>query len=277
MFQIFIFMFAVVTIGTLSFYGQKLKKGTVKAGLSKASKVIYKTGDDKKCELLGYTFGYLIAKNSDLNNPFLYKYIWDTAYSQKFNKTQITGFFSYFNKGKNSDDAFIENLFSECAFIWEKDRSEIALFNILICILFYDNFLTMREKNTFFKIAKWMKIGNQTATQIFNSYLKKYKFIYNEESGNYISTYKFSSPENNKAGHLTGNMDQNIQEAYLFLNIDENASAIEAETAYRNLLKSYVPKQTEIASLPAEMADRYLEICNTIEKAWNLIKQYRHW
>ena len=151
------------------------------------------------------------------------------------------------------------------------------MFNILICILFYDNFLTMREKNTFFKIAKWMKIGNQTATQIFNSYLKKYKFIYNEESGNYISTYKFSSPENNKAGHLTGNMDQNIQEAYLFLNIDENASAIEAETAYRNLLKSYVPKQTEIASLPAEMADRYLEICNTIEKAWNLIKQYRHW
>jgi hypothetical protein len=183
-FGYYIFLFLVVIfVASLSIQIKDLKKGTVrKFLLSSFKKIVYKTGSDKKCEFLGYSLGYLTGKNSSLNNHFIYKYVWDLAYSQEFNPVQIESFFKFFNKGKQMQEEDIAALVHSHRGVWDSRTVRMGLFNTLVGILFFDNVLTVREKNTFFKFAKWMKISSTDAEKLLKVFLKKYNFVYREET-----------------------------------------------------------------------------------------------
>ena len=177
-FGYYIFLFLVVIfVASLSIQIKDLKKGTVrKFLLSSFKKIVYKTGSDKKCEFLGYSLGYLTGKNSSLNNHFIYKYVWDLAYRQEFNPVQIESFFKFFNKGKQMQEEDIAALVHSHRGVWDSRTVRMGLFNTLVGILFFDNVLTVREKNTFFKFAKWMKISSTDAEKLLKVFLKKYNF-----------------------------------------------------------------------------------------------------
>lgn len=287
-FGYYIFLFLVVIfVASLSIQIKDLKKGTVrKFLLSSLKKIVYKTGSDKKCEFLGYSLGYLTGKNSSLNNHFIYKYVWDLAYRQEFNPVQIESFFKFFNKGKQMQEEDIAALVHSHRGVWDSRTVRMGLFNTLVGILFFDNVLTMREKNTFFKFARWMKISSTDAEKLLKVFLKKYNFVYREETETYISTYNFTGNVGSVANQYekfftetddAPAMPREISNAYLFLDIDVNAAPADARRMYTDLAERYKHGSESSGKLDEEQRKLHREICEHIDRAWNIIREYRNW
>ena len=265
-FGYYIFLFLVVIfVASLSIQIKDLKKGTVrKFLLSSFKKIVYKTGSDKKCEFLGYSLGYLTGKNSSLNNHF----------------------FKFFNKGKQMQEEDIAALVHSHRGVWDSRTVRMGLFNTLVGILFFDNVLTMREKNTFFKFARWMKISSTDAEKLLKVFLKKYNFVYREETETYISTYNFTGNVGSVANQYekfftetddAPAMPREISNAYLFLDIDVNAAPADARRMYTDLAERYKHGSDSSGKLDEEQRKLHREICEHIDRAWNIIREYRNW
>lgn len=250
------------------------------------------TRNDQKCVFMGKVFGYLFSKNSTDERTQIYQYIWNIGNKQGFNKVQTRKFFSSFQEGKTISESQLEQLFLKSKNIWERDSSNIALFNQMVIILFFDNALTQKERNTFLRIARFMGINESTRNKIFESYITKYHFEYDETSENYFGNADFSefssvesveytqndktnSPEQTQ--HNNTDLNASVLSAYMMLKIPINATQAEATDCYLQTIQKYKLADSEQQKLSEVGQSKYLNLQLQLQQAWNTVQAHNKW
>jgi hypothetical protein len=72
-------------------------------------------------------------------------------------------------------------------------------------------------------------------------------------------------------------MPREISNAYLFLDIDVNAAPADARRMYTDLAERYKHGSDSSGKLDEEQRKLHWEICEHIDRAWNIIREYRNW
>ncbi|SES62904.1 DnaJ like chaperone protein [Thorsellia anophelis DSM 18579] len=124
-----------------------------------------------------------------------------------------------------------------------------------------DGVLHEKEKDVLMVIANELGIGRQFES-ILNMLLAGNQFGQNHQGANYSEQRGFSSSTSK------------IKEAYTILGIAEQSDAVVIKRAYRKLMSEHHPDKLVAKGLPPEMMEMAKEKAQTIQAAYELLKNH---
>jgi DnaJ-domain-containing protein 1 len=186
-----------------------------------------------------------------------------------------------------------------------EDRIKIFLYHV--SILFYDSLLTRNEINLFYEIGAWYQFPKAEIDRLLREMLKRYALEYDRardcyrifdheeydsyksRSENNYSSYGSGYSDNSRGENYThggeknshysdnyGYTDSKLRNAYLVLGVDSTTSNEDVKKAYRRLMSKYHPDKAIAQGLGKSGVKRYTELCQSIQLAWETVKEYRN-
>ena len=229
----------------------------------------------KKIRMTAIATGYFYAQNSGLNNTLIYKQIWDDIYDQELDDKQVAEFFTYFKKGKTYKFPQVAELFTENRDIWDSENDRIATFTRIVSIFFMDNLLSPKEIDLYYRFGKTVELSKQVYYWYEDGYTDSRRRAQQENSSG-SSNSGSQGYSGGKSGG-TSYSEEKLDQAYLLLQITMDTPEAEAKRAYHRMMHRYHPDRAYGKKLGEAEIQRYKELCQQIQNAWETVCKARNW
>lgn len=226
-----------------------------------------RSAPNNKSRFLGYAFGYIFAKNTGLNNEYVYQYIWNFCYLTFSKDLHIKNFFYSFDKGRQLDETQIGLVFKKHQKNFDKYGNKLTLFKQLIMVIFLDSVISQRELNNYYRLGNLFQIKKETLDQILYLSLATYRFDYKAETNTFDTSFDF---KNFKPEHVRNDP---LGEAYLLFGLSNMKDRARIENKFNELMKHYTPNDPKFELYPNQIYGYYNGICVEIKRAWDLIQR----
>ncbi len=189
-------------------------------------------------------------------------------------------------EGKNTSFWNIKLCIQESKILLQNRELACAVLYTIAGGLFYDEIVTPDESAVYAKLAEAFQIGKEMAGRIFLRLVKDFNLYLDPESGNYKAhgfsngrSYNYEeddSYEEKKSTPREEFSDKEIKNAYKTLQVKPDSSNKEIKSSYRRLIARYHPDKAISKGLSEKEIEKYNEITQKLNIAWDIIRTERN-
>ncbi|MCR4554783.1 MAG: DnaJ domain-containing protein [Succinivibrionaceae bacterium] len=245
-------------------------------------------------QILGYYSTKCVNKNDSLN----FKHLGDVAEGLNLSDHQFSTAVSYFNYGNNLTESLVKQLIRDNKKLYSNPFDRRKLFDWVVQLFFSDSVVGQQQIDAFNQIGALLGYSEEKIQYKFKVYLKKFRYFYDSNSGCYRNGFNFNeffsrfyeqmrqgqsggtyggSDSSGYSGYdYTANKQADLATAYRILGIDENTSDSDAKKAYLRLMNRYHPDKAAARGLSEEDIEKYKDMTQKIQAAWQVVKQHRN-
>lgn len=194
-------------------------------------------------------------------------------------------------------------------------QQRTSVFLSQISILFYDALLIRSEIDLIYEIGSWYKFSKSEIDLLLRQMIGRYGLEYDStrdcyrtfeswehrdsnqnsgendygrqsrndysgggERGDYSYRDRNGSYQGNDSGERNrgGTFSGKLRNAYLTLGVKPDTSDEDVKKAYRRLMSKYHPDRAIAQGLGKNGVKKYTELCQSVQQAWETVKEYRH-
>lgn len=245
-------------------------------------------------EVIDFVFpilGYYATLTSEPKDLLIYKHIFDVIAELKLLDDQAARAKNLYSKGLNLSESEVKQLLKDHKKYWNNPFDRKKLFGWIAELFFCDNVITSNEQRHFNQLAQILGFSEERTQFLFNRYLRKFGYFYDQGSNSYRNSVNFNEffsrffeqMHNAQSGgsysggyDYTANREQDLASAYRILGIDENTSDAEAKKAYLRLMNRYHPDKAAARGMSEADVEKYKELTQKVQAAWQVVKQHRN-
>ncbi len=230
--------------------------------------------------------GYLLNKCSS-NEDLQLMFIDELADRLGLSDEEAAAGKKHIEEGRKSTLWNVKLCIRESGILLNDSKLAAAVFFSIAGSLFYDELVTQTESQMFSQVAAAFQISPDLAGAIFNRLVKDYNLYFDNKSGTYKAygfnsgrNYSFDEDDENyesrKKEAAEEYSDKEIRNAYLTLQVKPAASNSEVKSSYRRMIARYHPDKAISKGLSEKEIEKYNEITQKLNIAWDIIRTVRN-